>query len=731
MFNRETLIGTVERVTYYNADNGYSVIRIKPEGKFPKQAAADGTLTVVGTIPEPNPGQRYQFTGHWEDSRYGTQLRIEQATQVMPTTEDGLVAFLASGIAPGVGKRTAQRVVDYFGQDTARVLDNEPDRVYEVPKVLRHQATSLINGWQANGATRRTMIFLQGYGVTSKMATRILNHYGAATVNKVQQDPYQLADEVFGIGFIRADQIAQAMGLDAGDPRRIRAGLHYALSQMTKEGHTYYPRGELVERTNELLRIDHSSRIEAVLSQQLFSGDLMNDESAGSPISQDAVYLPAYFHAEVNAAEQLRLLAATHSELIKAASELKWKPFIERLTYGQPVDLTGQQQGAVKAALLNKLSVLTGGPGTGKTTTVNMVIRALEALNVKYALASPTGRAAKRLNETTERPASTLHRLLGYGPDGFDHDEDNPLEADFLIVDETSMVDLMLLEDVLKALRPTTHLLLVGDVDQLPSVGAGNVLRDIIDSGLAHVTRLDAIFRQKESSYIVVNAHHINHGEVPTMDNRSDDFFFFGEEDPQQAASLIVDIVRNRLPARFGIDPLRDVQVIAPMYRGPAGVHALNEALQTALNGDSRQAQQELGGRRLRVGDKVMQTRNNYDKEVFNGDIGVITGIDFQERTLEVVIDGQYLYYEFSEADELIHAYCISTHRSQGSEYPIVVMPVLTQHYMMLQRNLLYTAITRAKQTVVLVGSRKAVYIAVNNNKVATRYSGLLERLKG
>ena len=479
MFNRETITGAVERVTFYNPDNGYSVIKIKPDGKFPKQVARDGTLTIVGTMPEVNPGQRFEFIGQWEESKYGTQLRVEQVTLVMPTTDEGLVAFLASGIAPGVGKRTAQRVVDHFGKETAHVLDNDPERVYEVPKLLRHQATSLINGWQTNGAVRRTMIFLQGYGVTSKMATRILDHYGAATVNKVQQDPYQLADEVFGIGFIRADQIAQAMGLGADDPRRIRAGLHYALSQMTREGHTYYPRGELVERTNELLRIDHSARIEAVLSQQLFTGDLMNDESAGAPISKDAVYLPVYFHAEINAAEQLRLLAATRSDLMKATEDLQWGRFLERLTYGQPVDLTEQQQGAVKAALLNKLSVLTGGPGTGKTTTVNMVIRALEALKVKYALASPTGRAAKRLNETTERPASTLHRLLGYGADGFAHDEDNPLEVDFLIVDETSMVDLMLLENVLQALRPATHLLLVGDVDQLPSVGAGNVLRDV------------------------------------------------------------------------------------------------------------------------------------------------------------------------------------------------------------------------------------------------------------
>jgi exodeoxyribonuclease V alpha subunit len=730
MFTQETIIGTVERVTFYNAENGYSVVKIKPEGKFPKQSARDGTLTMVGILPEMGPGQRYEFIGQWEESKYGTQLRVETLTPIMPSSEEGLIAFIGSGIAPGVGKKTAERIVNYLGGDTARILDQEPERIYEIPGVRREQAASLIRGWAENGTVRRTMIFLQGFNVSAKMATRIIDHYGAMAVNQVQKDPYQLADEVFGIGFIRADEIARAMGLDADDPRRIRAGLHYALNQMSKEGHTYYPRGELVARTNELLRIDHSSRIEAVLSQQLFVGGLLNDESPGAPISGDAVYLPVFYYAELNAAERLRDLAAAESDLRKAVKDIQWKPFLARLAHGQAIDLSAQQQSAVRAALEHKLSVLTGGPGTGKTTTVNMLIRALESLDVKFALASPTGRAAKRLTETTQRPASTLHRLLGYGADGFEHDEDNPLDIDFLIVDETSMVDLMLLDTVLKALKPKTHLLLVGDVDQLPSVGAGNVLRDVIDSGVAFVTRLDAIFRQDEKSHIVVNAHRINHGDAPFMDNRSEDFYFFSEEDPQAAAALVVDIVCNRLPARFGIDPLRDVQVIAPMYRGPAGVHALNEALQKALNGNPRQAQQELGGRKLRVGDKVMQTRNNYEKEVFNGDIGSIVGIDFEERALEVVIDDEYIFYEFSEAEELIHAFCISTHRSQGSEYPVVVMPVLTQHYMMLQRNLLYTAITRAKQKVVLVGSRKAVHMAVQNDKVAKRYSGLLERLK-
>ncbi|HYO89040.1 MAG TPA: helix-hairpin-helix domain-containing protein, partial [Candidatus Limnocylindrales bacterium] len=360
MFSRETIIGTIERVTFYNPENGYSVVKIKPEGKFPKQIARDGTLAVVGTLPEVGPGQRFEFIGQWEESKYGTQLRVETLTPIMPSSEEGLIAFLGSGIAPGVGKKTAERIVNVLGADTARILDQEPERLYEIPGVRHEQAVSLIKGWTENGTVRRTMIFLQGFGVTTKMATRIIDHYGAAAVNQVKKDPYQLADEVFGIGFIRADEIARAMGLDADDPRRIRAGLHYALNAMAKEGHTYYPRGELVERTNELLRIDHSARIEAVLSQQLFVGELLNDESPGAPISGDAVYLPLFYYAEQNAAERLRELSTADSELMKAARDIAWKRFLSRLAYGQTVDLSAQQQGAVRAALENKLSVLTG-----------------------------------------------------------------------------------------------------------------------------------------------------------------------------------------------------------------------------------------------------------------------------------------------------------------------------------------------------------------------------------
>jgi exodeoxyribonuclease V alpha subunit len=522
------------------------------------------------------------------------------------------------------------------------------------------------------------------------------------------------------------------MGVEFDAPIRIRAGLSFALSRLALDGHVYAPRKLLLDTAAELLKVDNQTRLAAALDGQISAEELYAEtlkDAQGE--STQAIYLPVYYHSEIGAAERLRAIIHTPSAMASVWKRTDWEKFLPQLAKQNSVELTDQQQGAVKAALTSKVSVLTGGPGTGKTTTLQMVINALLAEKRTFRLASPTGRAAKRLTEATGQPASTIHRMLGYMPDGgFDYDEDNPLDADMFIVDEASMIDLALFYNLLKAIRPHSHLMLVGDIDQLPSVGAGNVLRDVIDSGLAHVTRLETIFRQSEDSLIVVNAHRVNHGQMPHVQNESRDFFFFREEDPERAAELVVDIVQNRLPTKFGVDPLDEVQVIAPMYRGPVGVNALNDALQVALNGSSRNAEKKLGGRLFRAGDKVMQIKNNYEKEVFNGDIGRISGIDFDDNELEVVIDGRYIYYEFSEIDQLTHAYCISTHRSQGGEYPVVVIPLLTQHYMMLQRNLLYTAITRAKQICVLVGTPKAMHMAVQNNKVRERYSGLLGRLQ-
>jgi exodeoxyribonuclease V alpha subunit len=731
----ETLIGAIERITFYNDENGYTVLKLTPEAKITNGAAArDGTVTVVGSMPELAPGESVQFDGAWfNDPRWGMQFRAEQVHPVPPSTTAGLINYLSSGIVPGIGPVTAERIVKHFGLKTLLILDTDPQRIEQVPGLKTSLARALITAWAENQSVRRTMIFLQGYGISSRMAVRIHNEYGEKTVEKVQQNPYTLADEVFGIGFIKADVIAQKMGVDFDAPTRLRAGLLFALNKLAQDGNTFVPRQVLLDTASELLKVDNPTRLAAALDAQVSAGELISTtayDEQGNELF--AIYLPVYYYSEIGSAERLKQIANSPSMMASVWKKTKWPEFLRELAKKNNVTLTEQQQGAVKAALTSKISVLTGGPGTGKTTTLQMVINALLAEKRTFRLASPTGRAAKRLGEATGQQASTIHRMLGFMPDGgFDLDEDDPLETDIVIVDESSMIDLILFYHLLKAIRPHSHLMLVGDIDQLPSVGAGNVLRDVINSGLAHVTRLETIFRQSEDSLIVYNAHRVNRGEMPELNNQSSDFFFFREEDPTRAAELVVDIVQNRLPTKFGIDPLSDIQVIAPMYRGPAGVTALNDALQMALNGNSRTAEKKLAGRLFRAGDKVMQIRNNYEKEVFNGDIGRIAGIDMDENRIEVIIDGRYIDYDFTEAEELTLAYCISTHRSQGGEYPFVVIPLLTQHYMMLQRNLIYTAITRARQTVVLVGTHKALHIAVNNNRVSDRYSGLLGRLRG
>lgn len=731
----DSLTGSIERITYYNPDNGYTVLKILPDKKRLDAAAKDGTVAVVGIMPELSVGESVEFSGAWiNDARYGKQFKAETVKPVQPTSKRGITRYLASGIVRGIGPATAERIVDHFGTKTLDILNHQPERIHEVPGLKTSLANELIKAWSETQGVRNTMIFLQGYGISTRIARRIHETWGEETIPKLQEDPYRLADDVFGIGFIKADQIARNMGIPVDSPGRLRAGLQYALNKLASDGHTFAPRELLLETAMELLGVDDRDEIETMLNHLVFTGELEKDTLTISDATIEAFYLPMYYRAEVGAAKRLKTLAETPSEIQNDVKKLDWEAFLSELAEESEVSLTRQQQSAVQAALEQKVSVLTGGPGTGKTTTLRMVIEALEALDIEYLLASPTGRAAKRLSEATGRDASTIHRMLGWTPgEGFTHDEDAPLKAEMLIVDEASMIDLLLFHSLLKAIKPTAHLLLVGDVDQLPSVGAGNVLNDVINSGIAFVTRLKTIFRQDEQSLIVANAHRINNGEMPEINNRLDsDFFFFDVEDPLQAAEMVVDVVKNRVPNRFGYDPLNDVQVIAPMYRGPAGVHALNELLQQALNpGKGYTAEKKVAGRTFRVGDKVMQTRNNYDQDVFNGDIGRVAGIDYDYDTMEVTIDGRFIDYDPSTIEDLIHAYCISTHRSQGSEYPAVVMVLLTQHYMMLQRNLLYTALTRAKRLVVLVGSRRALQMAVRNNKVAERFTGLAARLGG
>lgn len=733
---QENLQGAVERVTYYNEDSGYSVLKVQPSQRYPQAQARDGTVTVVGVMPQLQEGQEAQFSGEWvNDQRYGRQFRAQQVMPIAPSTEEGIINYLSSGIVKGIGPRTAQKIVDHLGAKTIDILDSEPKRLYDVPALKPALANRLIKAWDKNRATRGNMIYLQGLGISAKMALRIDREYGPQTQRIIESNPYQLAEDVFLIGFKKADQIARGMGVKVDDRRRLQAGLHYALDQLAREGHVYAPNAALLDKASDLLDVEDRQALNVALEEQLMAGklakDRLHDEGQIQPV--EAIYLPRFFRAETAAAQKLRLIASSPSLIAKAHQQTDWPAFRKQWREENDVSLSHQQQSAVQAALTSKLSILTGGPGTGKTTTMQMLIDALRQKDeCRFALASPTGRAAKRLSEATGQKASTIHRLLGYSPEngGFEHDEDYPLPADMIIIDEASMLDLQLFNNLLKALLPTAHLLLVGDIDQLPSVGAGNVLRDVIASGIAHVTRLDQIFRQDDSSHIVSNAHRINQGQQPYTDNASKDFYFFNISDPEKAAAMVVEIVKTKIPERWDIDPMREIQVIAPMYRGAAGVNSLNARLQNELNSDARLANVKIGDRIFRVGDKIMQTRNNYEKDVFNGDIGFIHSIDRDDNTLQTAMDGAYVAYHFSETDDLMHAYCISTHRSQGSEYPVVVMPILTQHYMMLQRNLLYTAITRAKQLVVLVGTRQAVWRAVSNNKVAERHSGLLQRLR-
>jgi exodeoxyribonuclease V alpha subunit len=721
------LIGVVDRVIFRSEDSGFTVMSVKPRTPVsPMYLQPEGTVSAVGVMIAFNPGEVVKLRGSWvTDKRYGSQFKVETVELDEVHEDAGLIAFL-SGLVKGVGKKTAERIVNHFGEETVEVLSSSPERLEEVlpPKA----ASELANAWAENFERRRALIALLNLSITLKMAERIFETYGARAVDVIRLNPYILADEVEGIGFARADALARSMGIPPDDPNRLRAALNHTLKRMLASGHVYLPRQELVSQTARLMSVTDFKLIDTLLEGELVSEALMADENI---LDDDlAIYLPNYYDAEVRAALALKNLIETQFERHRRSADDH--AFSSRLRHApEPpaVSLSEDQLEAVEMALQNKVSIMTGGPGTGKTSALRALIERLEEQNLRFLLVSPTGRAAKRLSEATGCTAFTIHRALGFTMDQtYFHDEDNPLPVDMLIIDEASMLDIDLFRYVLCALKPTSRLFLVGDVDQLPSVGPGNVLGDLIASGLIPVKRLTNIFRQGEGSGIIRSAHRINQGQEPEF-NRDQDFFFFDVQEPAAAAELIVDIVKNRLPKKFGFDPYVDVQVLSPMYRYEVGVTALNRALQEALNPGSA-PQVKLEGLTLKLHDKVIQTRNNYELEVYNGDIGVIIDVNTDSDEVTVQFEGHEVTYERRFLNELQHAYCISTHRSQGSEYPVVVMPVMTQHRPMLQRNLLYTAVTRARAMVVLVGMRQAVQIAIQNDRIARRCSGLLTRLK-
>ena len=743
----DTLTGSVERVTFYNPENGYSVLRLRPErGQIPgagRGLSNEGLATITGNLPELVPGQYVSLRGRWVNHpKHGLQFEVEVCEHTLPATVAGIRRYLGSGLIRGIGPRLAERIVEHFGKQTLEVIETQPSRLREVPDIGPKRAGLIASAWEEQKQVKEIMLFLHSHGVSTNLAVKIYKQYGDEALHIVQTDPYRLARDIYGIGFKTADRIAQALGLSPEHPSRIEAGLVYVLNQATDDGHVYSPAKELAEQATGLLEVP-AEHIPAAL-ERLIKAERVHSEmlpldppgrasppglaEAPGEYSRQAIYLAPMYFSETGVAERLRALARA---LPSRLSDMP--PAFVNL---DPA-LSAEQQAAIRMALSHPLSVLTGGPGTGKTTAIKALITALEGGRKRYALASPTGRAAKRLAQATDRPASTIHRLLEPSPsEGFKRNAKNPLDLDLLVVDEASMLDLTLAYHLLKALKPGMHLLLVGDVDQLPSVGAGDVLRDLIAAahagGLAPVTRLGLIFRQAAGSHIITNAHRINRGEMPVFTSGTEgDFFLFSADTPEEAANWVEEVVSSRIPQKFGLHPRDQIQVLAPMYRGPAGVTALNERLQARLNPpEALKAEKKLFGQVFRVGDKLMQTQNNYDKEVYNGDIGYLFGIDPIEHSLTVDFEGRAVLYDWSDADQLVLAYAVSVHKAQGSEFPAVVIPLVPQHYLMLQRNLFYTAVTRARQLCVVVGSRRAIGIAVRNDRVTHRYSALDWRLR-
>ncbi len=722
-----TLTGAIERITYTNPENGYTVLRLRPDlskGETLPGLALDGLLTVVGNLPEVAVGEQLQLEGDFTTHpKHGLQFKATKFEKLRPVTQAGMERYLGSGLIKGIGPELARRIVKHFKKETLEVIEKEPHRLREVPGIGPDRLEKIVSAWEAQRQVNEIMLFLHGHNITTNLAVKIYKTYGDKALEVVRSNPYRLEQDIYGVGFKTADKIARDLGLPEDHPSRIEAGLVYVLNESVSEGHVFLPEPLLIKQSAALLGVDPELIKPALDRLQLadrIHRERVATENEGEMVT--AVYLTPFWVAEKGVAERLRALISAEVPPRQGQFQL------------ESDDLSIEQLAALEKTLQNPVSVLTGGPGTGKTTCLKALILLLEGWALRFALASPTGRAAKRLSEATGRPASTIHRLLGYSPlNGFQYYEKKPLNIDFLVVDEASMLDLMLTHQLLRALKPGTQVLLVGDVDQLPSVGAGDVLRDVIASGVVAVSRLTKIFRQSAGSEIISNAHRINQGQMPEFSGtETGDFFLFPAESAEKAAEWVVDLVANRIPETFAFDPLTDIQVLSPMYRGTAGVDSLNMLLQERLNPANKgKIDQNLAGRTFRVGDKVMQIRNNYDKDVYNGDIGLLMGINRIDQTLTVRMDGvREVDYDFSEADELVLAYAVSVHKSQGSEFPAVVMPVLTQHYVMLQRNLVYTGITRASQKCIIVGNNKALRIAINNNKVSERFSGLVNRLR-
>ena len=802
----ETLQGILERIVYENPDTGYTVGRLSARNH-------SELITVVGNLASINPGESLLLQGQWVDNaKYGRQFQIEKYETILPANVVGLRKYLGSGLIKGIGPKMAGLIVRKFGMDTMDVIENDPERLARVPGIGRKRVQIIKEAWEAQREIKNVMLFLQSHDVSTGHAAKIYKTYGNDAILMVTENPYRLADDIYGIGFVTADTIAQKLGIDKDAPQRVQAGIKYVLSQKADDGHVFQRRAELIEACQTMLEqepqaieqgisalveaeeiinpsftdfLDSNEQVgigeakgnyeisnqgnshqQSAVSDQQKTGLVQSETSLPeadsrhpTPDSHSAIYLAPFYYAELGVANQfLRLLPAGQEQSTVSPSP-NITPSLNQLEGEMCIRFAPQQREAIHTAMATRAMILTGGPGTGKTTTVVGMIRLFEAEGKRITLTAPTGRAAKRLSETTGSEAKTIHRLLEFSPqnNGFKRNRQNPLDTDVVIVDETSMVDLVLMNRLMQAIRPTTTVILIGDIDQLPSVGAGNVLRELIDSQRIPVIQLTEIFRQAQESMIVTNAHRINKGDFPELTGDTDrNFFFIEEEDPEAITELICSLIADRLPQHYDYHPIDDIQLLCPMRRGALGTENLNTRLQEVLNPEytapvshplekkrfgvqtyrqvprrgevPSSVSRTAGG--FRIGDKVMQVRNNYDYDVFNGDIGRVVAIDQIDKKVHIQFPDKQVAYDTADLGELVLAYATTIHKAQGSEYPAVVIPLHTQHYLMLQRNLLYTGITRAKERVVVVGTKRALGICIRNNQVTERNSYLAERLQ-
>ncbi|SNX53134.1 ATP-dependent RecD-like DNA helicase [Thermoanaerobacterium sp. RBIITD] len=723
--------GTVEEIIYKNDQNGYAVLEINSK---------EDSITVVGYMPYVGIGETLKIEGEWTTHPdYGEQIKVSKYEMVAPATLYGMERFLSSGLIRGIGPVMAKKIVTKFGLESLNIIETHPERLTEIPGIGDERVKMISESYEKQKGLREVMVFLQGYGISTTNAIKIYKQYGDDSINLIKQNPYRLSDEIFGIGFRTADKIASSMGVDAHSAYRISSGARYVLMQYAANGHTYVPMDLLAKETARLLDVTEDE-VNDSLVLLVQNGKAMFETFEDG--SHGVYYIP-YYTAETNTADKIMKMTLTDVK----PGDIDIKKEISKIENEMGIRLAENQKIAVEESIKNSILIITGGPGTGKTTIINFIIKLFKKFGKSVALAAPTGRAAKRMSEATGYEAKTIHRLLEYSYSdeegrGFGKDDKDPITEDVIIIDEASMIDILLMNALLKAIPLSSRLILVGDVDQLPSVGAGNVLRDIIDSGLVKVIRLKEIFRQGKESLIVVNAHKINNGEYPTFNDKENDFFFINANSQEDILKIILDLNKRRLPDAYGFDPMSDIQVLSPMRKGLIGVVNLNNELQKCLNPPKKGLNEKpMKDFIFRVGDRVMQIKNNYKMKwvkgdekgegVFNGDMGVIESIDNDAQELNVYFDDdKYVKYDFSDIDELNLSYCVTVHKSQGSEFPAVIMPMSFGPPMLLTRNLLYTAVTRAKKLVVIVGQEKYLKHMVDNNLISKRYSGLLPKLR-